>query len=170
MNRILVARPLTRESFETFGDVIDTDGAGHFPINAGRCQRYHDLARVEVDGPGARVLVNIFRGEPAEFPLRLPMVERHPFGSQAFVPLEGRPFLVVVCPDDDGKPGNPEVFITAGRQGVNYRINVWHAPLLPLGRAQDFLVVDRGGSGVNLEEHHFAEPYVIEHAAGDAHG
>ena len=161
MTRRILAQPLTRASFAPFGDVISTEGAECFPINDGRCQRYHDLARVEAIGEAARVLINLFRSEPASLPLRLPMVERHPLGSQAFVPLEGRPFLVVACPDEQGRPGAPVAFLTSGSQGINFHRNVWHAPLAPLDRRQDFLVVDRGGAGVNLEEHHFAEPYEI---------
>lgn len=161
MSRVIVARRLSREHFAPFGDVLDTEGAEHFPINEGRCMRFHDLARVEAIGADARVLINLFRSEPASFPLRLPMVERHPFGSQAFMPLEGRPFLVVVCADENGKPGEPQAFLTEGRQGVNFHRDIWHAPLAPVGSTQDFLVVDRGGGGVNLEEHHFGEPYQI---------
>jgi len=161
MTRRIIARPLTRDLLAPFGDVIGMEGAEFFPINDGRCQRYHDLARVEVLGDGARVLINLFRSEPASLPLRLPMVERHPLGSQAFVPLEGRPFLVVACPDEQGRPGAPVALVASGSQGVNFHSNVWHAPLAPLEQRQDFLVVDRGGDGVNLEEHHFGEPYEI---------
>lgn len=161
MSRDITAIPLTRENFAGLGDVIETEGAHHYPINNGKCERYHDLARVETAGPNARTLVNIFRGTPYTFPLRLSMVERHPFGSQAFVPLTSRPFLVVVCDDTDEGPGTPQAFVTNGAQGVNYPRNRWHAVLTPIGEPQDFVVVDRGGDGNNLEEHHFDEPWVI---------
>ncbi len=161
MSRVLVAKPLTREAFAPFGDVIDFDGPVRYPINAGMTQRIHDLARVEVTGPNARVLISLFRGQPYAFPLRLSLVERHPLGSQAFMPLSPRPFLVAVCADEDGRPGRPEVFVTSPGQGVNYHRNVWHAVLTPIGEAQDFLVVDRGGDGVNLEEHVFEVPWEI---------
>lgn len=159
---IIQARPLTREAFAAFGDVIETAGAQHFPINGGMCERYHDLARVEATGPDARVLVSIFRGNPYAMPLTLKLVERHPLGSQAFVPLSPRPFLVVVCPDTPGGPGTPRAFLTAPGQGVNYARNTWHAVLTPLGEPQDFLVVDRGGTGSNLEEFAFPEPWTID--------
>ncbi len=157
----IVARPLTREAFEPYGEVIETAGAKSYPINNGNCIRFHDLANVEAQGPNARVLINIFRGQPYAFPLRLNLVERHPFGSQAFMPLEGRPFLVAVCHDTVDGPGEPEAFVTAPGQGVNYARNVWHAVLTPIGSPQDFLVVDRGGDGSNLEEHTFDAPYEI---------
>jgi ureidoglycolate lyase len=161
VSRVLVAKPLTREAFAPFGDVIDFDGPVRYPINAGMTERIHDLARVEVTGPSARVLISLFRGQPYEFPMKLLLVERHPLGSQAFMPLSPRPFLVAVCTDEDGAPGRPEVFLTAPGQGVNYHRNVWHAVLTPIGEVQDFLVVDRGGDGVNLEEHVFEAPWEI---------
>lgn len=161
MSMTIVARKLTREEFEPFGEVIETDGAESFPINQGNCIRFHDLANVEVRGPNARVLVNIFRGQPYDFPLKLSLVERHPFGSQAFMPLDGKPFVVAVCQDTEDGPGQPEVFFTDTGQGVNYARNVWHAVLTPIGSPQDFLVVDRGGDGANLEEHIFETPYEV---------
>ena len=161
MSRTVTARPLTREAFADFGDVIETDGARHYPINGGKCERYHDLAKVEALGPGGHVLINIFRGTPYPIPLTLTLVERHPFGSQAFMPLSPRPFLVVVCPDTAEGPGTPHAFITSPGQGVNYARNTWHAVLTPIGEPQDFLVVDRGGDGSNLEEFTLDEPWEI---------
>lgn len=161
MSRTITAVPLTREAFAPFGDVIDTDCDTHYPINAGKCERYHDLAKVEATGTNARVLVSIFKGTPYEFPLNLTMVERHPFGSQAFVPLSPAPFLVVVCHDTPGGPGQPHAFVTAPGQGVNYHRNTWHGVLTPIGTPQDFVVVDRGGEENNLEEHHFQEAWEI---------
>lgn len=157
----LTAAPLTREAFAPFGEVIEAAGAHHFPINNGRCERYHDLARVEATGENARVLINLFHGTPYALPLRLDMVERHPLGSQAFYPLSTQPFFVVVCADEAGKPGAPRAFVTAPGQGVNYHRNVWHGVLTPIGLPQDFIVVDRGGDGVNLEEFFFDDPWEI---------
>ena len=159
--RRIVARPLTREAFAEFGDVLDTDWPNHYPINNGKTERYHDLAPVEAEGPNARVLISIFSGTPCDFPLKLTLVERHPFGSQAFMPLSPAPFLVVVCHDGPNGPGEPHAFVTAPGQGVSYPRNRWHAVLTPIGARQDFLVVDRGGDGDNLEEHLFDEPYEI---------
>lgn len=167
--RTIRAAPLTREAFAPYGDVIETDGAHHYPINGGRCERYHDLAKVEANGPNGRVLISIFRGTPYSFPLELALVERHPLGSQAFMPLSPSPFLVVVCPDaPDGGPGTPHAFVTRPGQGVNYPAGRWHAVLTPIGAPQDFLVVDRGGDGSNLEEHRFEEPFLVTLPEGTA--
>ncbi|MCM2504428.1 ureidoglycolate lyase [Aureimonas altamirensis] len=162
MTRVVTARPLTRAAFAPYGDVLDTDWANHYPINAGRCERFHELARVDVIGEDARAILSIFRGTPYTMPLTLTLVERHPLGSQAFMPLDGRPFLVVVCPDEGGRPGRPEAFLTAPGQGVNYHRNVWHGVLTPLQKPQNFIVADRGGSGNNLEEFTLDEPFTIE--------
>lgn len=159
--KTLTARPLTREAFAPFGDVIDVDTGNQYPINAGKTQRFHDLATAEATGDDARVILSIARGAPYDFPLKLSMVERHPLGSQAFMPLGGKPFLVVVCPDEAGRPGEPKVFVTAPGQGVNYARGTWHGVLTPFGERQDFLIVDRAGSGDNLEEFHLAEPYEL---------
>jgi ureidoglycolate lyase len=157
----ITAEPLTRESFTPFGQVIETVGAEHFPINNGRTERFHDLARIELAGLHPRPLMSIFRGEPSALPYTLTMVERHPLGSQAFYPLSPHPFLVIVAPDDSGTPATPRAFLTGPGQGVNIAINTWHGVLCPLVATSEFLIVDRGGEGDNLELHDFATPYLV---------
>ena len=154
-------RPLTREAFAPFGDVLETDGAQSFPINAGKCVRYHDLAKVETTGKKARPMISLLRGEPYPLPLELNMVERHPLGSQAFIPLGEHPFLVVVAEETADGPGQPIAFRTAPGQGVNIGRNVWHGILTPLEGISEFAVVDRGGEGINLEEHFYKQPFLI---------
>ena len=92
MSQVIIAQPLTRENFAPFGDVIDTGGDLHYPINGGKTERYHALAKPEATGPNGHVLISIGKATPYEFPLKLAMVERHPLGSQAFIPLSPRPF------------------------------------------------------------------------------
>jgi ureidoglycolate lyase len=153
--------PLTREAFAPFGDVIERDPASVRMINGGNTERHHALAAPEVIGEGARVILNIFRGEPRRFPYAVNMMERHPLGSQSFSPLSGKSFLVIVAPDEDGKPGRPKAFMALGHQGVNYHRNVWHHPLMALWQVSDFLVADRDGPGDNLEEYFFEQPYML---------
>ncbi|KKX24847.1 ureidoglycolate lyase [Rhizobium sp. LC145] len=159
--KVIEIRPLTREAFAPFGDVIEMEGAQSFPINAGKCIRHHDLAKVETTGEKARPMISLLRGEPYPLPLELKMVERHPLGSQAFIPLTANPFLVVAAPETENGPGEPLAFRTSPGQGVNIGRNVWHGILTPLDGLSDFVVVDRGGEGVNLEEHFYADPYLI---------
>ena len=162
MEKIAI-NPLTEEAFSSFGEVIDLAKADNFEINNGMCTRFNDLATVELGGKDARPLVNIFRGKPYELPLNLKMVERHPLGSQAFIPMAKRPFLVIVAPDQDGVPGTPQAFLTRPSQGINIGQNVWHGVLTTLGEISDFVVVDRGGRGNNLEEHFFdGDGYLVD--------
>jgi len=157
----LDVQPLTAEAFSPFGEVIEADPSTMRLINGGTTERFHALFSPDVAGEGARVIVNIFRGQPRAFPYEIGMMERHPLGSQSFSPLSRRPFLVAVSPDEDGRPGRPQVFLARPDQGVNYRRNVWHHPLLAVGAMSDFLVVDRDGPGNNLEEYFFDSPFTI---------
>jgi ureidoglycolate lyase len=159
---ILTAEHLTRDAFAPFGQVIEAEGAHHYPINAGNCERYHDLARVELAGVHARPLISIIHGRHYTLPLELKMVERHPLGSQAFYPLSTHPFLVIVALDESGTPATPRAFLTSPGQGINSAMNTWHGVLTPLEADADFLCVDRGGEGNNLEEHFFETPWIIQ--------
>ncbi len=159
--RKILAHPLTREAFAPFGEVIDKVGDEPRAMNGGKARRFHALGRVETSGTDAEALISIAEAAPYQFPLKLTMVERHPLGSQAFLPLTPAPFLVVVCPDMGNTPGEPLAFITAPGQGVNYARNTWHGVLTPIEEVQDFFIVDRGGEGVNLEEFHFEEAWEI---------
>jgi len=160
-SRTLFIEPLTQQAYAPFGQVIETEGAHHYPINGGMTERYHDLARVELGGVHPRPLISIARGQPYALPLTLRMVERHPLGSQAFYPLAQRPLLSIVAPDEGGIPGRPRAFLAAPGQGINMAMNTWHAVLTPLGETSDFLIIDRGGEGNNLEEYFFDEPYLV---------
>ena len=157
----LTIEPLTSAAFAPFGQVIETSGAQHYPINNGMTERYHDLARVELGGVHPRPLISIFHGQPYSLPLTLKLVERHPLGSQAFYPLSANPWLVIVAEDDAGTPTRLRAFAPAPGQGVNIAMNTWHGVLTPLEAASDFLVIDRGGDGNNLEEYHFSVPWTV---------
>lgn len=159
----LAVEPLTREAFAPFGSVMDIDGAELRMINGGTTERYHRLAVSDTDAEG-RTIVSLFRGQPRAFPFSIAMMERHPEGSQAFYPLDKRDWLLAVAEDDNGRPARPRVFRASGVQGVSYGRNVWHHPLLALDDVSDFLVVDREGPGLNLDEYFYSEPFVIEAA------
>lgn len=162
MNELRIER-LTREAFAPFGDVIELAGARHYPINGGNTERYHDLAKVEV-GRG-HALLNLFRGQPRPLPFEVKMLERHPLGSQAFVPLADTPYLVVVAPAGELDVRGMRAFVTSGWQGVNYAAGVWHHPLLALRRVSDFIVVDRGGEGANCDEQDLPQTWWLTEAA-----
>jgi ureidoglycolate lyase len=146
MERISIsAEALTKSVFAPYGDVIEMAGAEHFPINQGAAIRYHDLAIVDVDAEGGHPLISIFRASASPHPVILKGLERHPLGSQAFYPLQDLPYLVAVAEGSNPGPEDLRVFLARGDQGVNYRRNIWHHPLLALSEQHDFLVVDRGG-------------------------
>lgn len=160
MSGRIAIEALAAETFAPFGDVIEAAGAPDKLINQGLCGRYHDRARVDF-GEG-RAGISVFDAEPRTLPVTLDMVERHPEGSQCFLPMTLAPFLVVVAPDDGGKPGQPRAFRTSPGQGVNFLRGTWHGVLTPLAAPGLFGVVDRIGEGANLEEHWFEIPYTIE--------
>lgn len=154
------AAPLTAAAFAPFGDVLAAQGTPDKLINQGLCGRFHDLARLDF-GPGGRAGISLFQAELRALPYRLEMLERHPEGSQAFLPLDRKPFLVIVAPDVGGTPGEPLAFLTAPGQGVNYLRGTWHGVLTPLSGNGTFAVVDRIGGTPNLEEHWLPNPRVI---------
>ncbi len=161
MSNVLRVQPLSRQAFAPFGEVLETDGAEIRMINDGTTERFHALGTARTDTSGS-VIINLFRGQPRSFPYTIDMMERHPLGSQAFYPLSGKPWLVVVAEDRNGTPGAPQAFLASGKQGVNYRANAWHHPLIALDTVCDFLVIDRGGAGDNLEESAYSQPYMLE--------
>jgi len=152
----LEPRPLTADDFAPFGEVVETDGRQPRDMNYGMALRWPDLARIETDA-GGQVVIGRVRSKRYPLPFRLQVVERHPLGSQAFLPLDESPFLVVVA--KAGPPPPPEdlsLFVTNGRQGVCYRPGVWHGLLLTAFAEMDFIVVDRVGPGDNCEEFRYS--------------
>lgn len=155
--------PLTAEAFALFGDVIEMrENVKHFPINHGQTERYHDLAKVEALGENARVITSLFRSKPLPRPLHVKLMERHPLGSQAFYPLSGRPYMVVVAEKGELKPENIRVFLARASQGVNYHAGTWHHFSLALDDVSNFLVIDRAGEGNNCDEVNLAEKDQIQ--------
>lgn len=161
MQKIKVEQ-LTAENFAPYGDVIEiAKDVAHHPINGGTTERFHDLGTAVATGKNARTIISMARAQPFVAPFLLPMMERHPFGSQAFIPVKPTRFLVTVALDENGKPGAPRSFLATKGQGVNYALNTWHGVLTALDDVTDFIIVDRDGVEMNLQEHHFDEPFEI---------
>jgi ureidoglycolate lyase len=152
---------LTRAAFTEFGEVISVEGADHFPINSGTTERYHNLANIDVAENDGIPLVNIFRGQPRRFPFQVTMMERHPLGSQAFIPLSRNPYLIIVSLPGDFQPEALRAFLAKPGQGVNYDKGIWHHALVALYEASDFIVIDRGGAGANCDEVLLPQPFII---------
>ena len=147
----LRVEPLSAAAFAPFGEIIAAASAKQvFSINEGTAQRYHDLAALDCAHEGGRVILSLFRAQARALPFAITMVERHPLGSQAFVPLDpATRYVVVVSQDPESEP---RAFLVANGQGVNLHRGTWHHPLIALDRTSDFLVVDRGGPGANCDE------------------
>lgn len=152
MTTQLVPEPLTAEAFAPFGEVIETSDVDALDINHGTTRRFDDLARIDVLGDGGRPGLSIFRAVARSFPLPVVELERHPLGSQAFVPLGGQDFLVVVAPHGETVDANDvRAFVATGGQGVNLALGVWHHPLIATANGSEFVVVDRLGPGENCD-------------------
>lgn len=158
------AHPLTAEAFAPYGDVIEASEAAHrIDINYGNTVRYHDLASLHLAVDGGKAGVSIFRSTPIAQPITIKLMEFHPKSSQAFVPLSGRPYLVVVAPAGDFDSAKLKVFLASGSQGVNYHAGTWHHFSLALDETSDFLVIDRIADDDNCVEYHLnkAEQVVV---------
>lgn len=171
---VLKPEPLTAETFAPFGDIVQV-GDSPIMINEGTTERHHKLSMVELDGPQGQsvvegeksAIINIFRAQPRPMPMPIKMMERHPLGSQAFLPTNDKPYLVLVCLGEKAPdPETLKLFLVEGTSpsvtGVSYKANCWHHPLLALNEVTDFWVVDRMGPGNNLEEQDFDSDLEIE--------
>lgn len=159
--KTLNIEPLTAESFKSFGDVIETLPKPSFTINDGMADRHHALATVQTDSEG-EAIISLIHSRQYNLPFYISMVERHPLGSQAFIPLNDTPFIVVVAPQGENVSSEAVIaFKTNGQQGVNYHAGVWHGLLAtPFGETT-FVCVDRAGEGNNCEEIHFPEHEIL---------
>ncbi|WP_304192875.1 ureidoglycolate lyase [Lentibacter algarum] len=159
MSVLLTLEPLTREAFAPYGDVIEVSGEPDKLINQGMCGRFHDLAKLDF-GSG-RAGISLFDAQARHFPYSLDMMERHPEGSQAFIPLSGVPMIISVAKDNFGKPGQPRAFLSEPHQSINIHRNTWHGVLAPVERAGQYIVIDRIGDTPNLEEYYFQDSYIV---------
>ena len=158
--RTLRLEPLTSAVFAPFGDVLEATGDFRL-INAGLCRRHHDRARLdfapEVSDQN-RAGISIFQADPRALPYEFDLIERHPEGSQAFIPMTRDPFLVIVAITPEA---TPQAFLTNGAQGINLHRGTWHGVLTPLAAPGLFAVIDRIGASPNLEEHRYATPWTV---------
>ncbi|HKX57253.1 MAG TPA: ureidoglycolate lyase [Xanthomonadales bacterium] len=159
----LTPQPLTPEGFAPFGDVIAVSGNTAELINAGHTQKFTDLAGIDTTAEGGRTAVHIYRSQPLSLPLEIRVMERHPLGSQAFMPLHNGPFLVIVAPaGGELKSDEVQAFLSNGQQGVNLRRGTWHHFQVSLLQVSDYLVIDRMGPGINFEERSLSPPLLID--------
>lgn len=166
MSEILITpAPLSREGFAPYGDVIATAASGAMPMNRARFDRFDGLATVDCDpSGGGEMKISMIRSRaPTRLPFRIDLVERHPLGSQAFIPLDGIKFIVVVAmPGESVEAEDLRAFVTNGSQGVNYHRCTWHMPLIATESGREFVVIDRAGAD-NLEERYFDRSVLLDY-------
>jgi len=134
-------------------------------MNEAKFERYSNLAQIDIDSAdGGRPSISIARCRSATaIPYRIDMLERHPRGTQAFMPLTAFQFVVVVAPaGEDIETQDIAAFVTNGRQGINYHKGVWHIPIIAMQEGQEFMIVDRGGNGDNCDEHYLGDPILVD--------
>jgi ureidoglycolate lyase len=156
------AEPLTQTEFAPFGDVLEAVGPPDKIINDGFCGRFHD--RASLDFGTGHAGISVFQAKPRALPYHCDLLERHPDGSQAFIPMSEHPFLIIVAPDQEGRPGAPRAFLSTAGQGINFHKGTWHGVLTPLSDPGLFAVIDRIGHGPNLEEHRLDAPFQVTQA------
>ncbi len=150
MKLIVEPKPITKENFSKFGDVITTKNIKPLEINNGYAKRFNDIAKIDTSNENGKTTISIFSALKRSFPMKIDMMEKHPLGSQAFIPMKETTFLTFVAPEGEKpKIEKIESFIVPQGKGVNYKAGVWHFPLIST-EDMDFLVVDRKGSGDNL--------------------
>lgn len=162
--QVVRIEPLTITAFAPFGEVISCEGHDFFHINDAHTERYNAIVKTEKQG-NADIGISIFRNiKTSTVPFHIQMLEKHPKGSQAFIPMSGQPFLIVVAPPlDHNSPDISHIraFLSDGKQGVNYRLDTWHHPLLTLENPSDFAVIDRIGTGHNCDVFNFEKAVQI---------
>ena len=161
METVIKPIKITRKNFTEFGDLISSESINPININAGYAKRFDNLANINTTKDGGKTIVSIFSALKRNFPMKIEMMEKHPFGSQAFIPMKETTFLCFVAPPGE----SPEIdkiqsFIIPPKTGINYKPGVWHFPLIST-EDTDFLVIDRKGNGENLVIHKFDKEKVI---------
>jgi len=161
MEFIIKPKKITKDNFSEFGDVISSENIKPIDINMGYAKRFDNLANINTLKDGGKTIVSVFSALKRAFPLKIDMMEKHPLGSQAFMPMKETTFLVFVAPEGDLPIINKiESFIVPPKNGINYKPGVWHFPLISTENT-NFLVIDRKGSGENLIIHNFNNENVV---------
>ena len=150
MEKIIIPNKITKDNFSSFGDIISTKDVKPIDINEGYAKRFDNLADIDISNDEGKAIVSIFSALKRNFPMKIDMMEKHPLGSQAFIPMKETTFLVLVAPQGDKPDINKiESFIIPPGIGINYKPGIWHFPLISTVD-MNFLVVDRKGPGNNL--------------------
>ena len=159
--KIIKAKKITKKNFSKFGQLIDTSKKNPININNGYAQRFDNLINIDTSKKKGKAIVSVFKAKKRRFPMKIDMMEKHPLGSQAFIPMEDEKFLVFVAPRGDRPNINKiQSFVVPKQPGVNYYAGIWHFPLISM-KNMNFLVVDRKGIGNILVIYKFIKDKII---------
>jgi len=161
MKIIIEPIKINRKNFSEYGDLISSNEINPMDINSGYAKRFDNLANINTSKDSGKTIVSIFSSIKRTFPMKIDMMEKHPLGSQAFIPMQETTFLCFVAPSSE----TPEIkkikaFIVPPKMGINYKPGIWHFPLIST-EDTDFLVIDRKGSGENLVTYKFKKDEVV---------
>ena len=152
---------ITRKNFSKFGELINTKNKKPISINNGYARRFHDLGKINTSSNKGNPIISIFSAKKRNFPMKINMMEKHPLGSQAFIPMKETSFIVFVAPRGKEPDVNKiKSFIVPKQTGINYKPGIWHFPLIS-NKNMNFLVIDRKGSGSNLKIENFDKDQVV---------
>ena len=161
MNITITPKNITKENFSKFGDMITTDGINPIEINEGFAKRFDGIANLDTSKDNGETTICIFSALKRSFPMKIDMMEKHPLGSQAFIPMKETTFLAFVAPIGNVPEINKiQSFIIPPKMGINYKPGIWHFPLIST-EDTNFLVIDRKGIDENLIIHKFEKENII---------
>ena len=169
--KIIHPLPLNQENFQPFGKVISFAHLDHYPINQGTTERYHAISEIDVGDGDSKAIISLFRGQPFAIPFTLRLMERHPLGTQTFIPTNNQTtdqYLIVVSkPHLESEVdivNNLCAFIASNGAGITYNKGVWHHPLISLNKESDFIVIDRANMQNNCDEIQLSQQVIIDSA------
>jgi len=161
MEKVIKPIKITRDNFAKYGDLISSNGINPMDINVGYAKRFDNLANIDTSKDEGKTIISIFSALKRTFPMKIDMMEKHPLGSQTFMPMKETTFICFVAPEGQFPEVNKiESFIIPPKSGINYKPGIWHFPLIST-EDTDFLVIDRKGSGKNLIIHQFDKDEII---------
>ncbi|QIE56601.1 hypothetical protein G5B40_14835 [Pikeienuella piscinae] len=145
--RTVVAERIDAESFAPFGEILDLQDAEPVFQNPG--------LRSWRTGYEAESATELMVIEFDEIPMTFDRIERHHQVSQCFLPLRGRPMVMVVAPktgEDAPAAASVRAFLVGQHQGILLHRSVWHAlNRFPIGGSAVHALVTTAATQAELE-------------------
>jgi ureidoglycolate lyase len=112
----------------------------------------------------ARQVIEIISVKPAYPSITSARMERHPTSAQAFIPLDDRDYLVVMCRSDaEDRPDLQDlrVLIVPGNTAIQYWPGIWHVPMQTVSDPGRFCVVTNSAGTPEDCEWAETEPFTV---------